>query len=720
MTPGYRRICTILRLNRRFSFVNLHRWTVSAYTVSILAGLLSPWSAHAHESRYTVSFPKVILQGVHTEMQVQRLTRTPWPSRLNYTIRPAHTKHPSNDRHQGSRAISLNHRRTAKGVTVDDLVFNALGKHRLRIDIGHHSPIYTEVWVLPGWLVGLPALIAFLIIILTRHMILGLLLSICFAALLIERFNPLQALLSLVDDHLITAMQDREHATLLLIVLFLGGLVTIIRQSGGAQQLASRVIRVLILYNPRCGMGLSGLLGTLVFFDDYVSTLWVGSFMRPIVDRLGVSREKLAFLVDTTAAPIACIAALSSWTGVQVNHLANTLQASHVQSNPYIILLRTLPYCFYPCLIVFFGLLIIVTRRDFGPMYHAAKARSYAPYNLPYENQDLYATSEFDDSTLAPSTQRWDWAYAFIPMLVFLLTAAGGMYLDGYRNMQATRHTLSQEAKEAARLLDHAKTEGHAEDAAIAIQKLTQTRSELYRIKNNATHLLRYTNSIRVLLWAISLATLIAVLLLYLRRHPLRKRLVSMWVRGFRSVVFPCIMLVLAWVFSALCQQLQLPAIMASSIHHYATPGCIPLLLGLLAAALSFSMGSAWATMAMLFPLVTPLITATTSTPLELLMMSSGAILSGAVWGDHCSPVSDTTLLTSMATTCEPVAHVRTQLPYALVVGGISFTVGTAGSGFGLYPPWVGLVLGMALCLGVLMTFGRHSHDALKQSLPSS
>ena len=73
-----------------------------------------------------------------------------------------------------------------------------------------------------------------------------------------------------------------------------------------------------------------------------------------------------------------------------------------------------------------------------------------------------------------------------------------------------------------------------------------------------------------------------------------------------------------------------------------------------------------------------------------------------------------------MATTCEPVAHVRTQLPYALVVGGISFTVGTAGSGFGLYPPWVGLVLGMALCLGVLMTFGRHSHDALKQSLPSS
>ncbi|MEZ4288280.1 MAG: Na+/H+ antiporter NhaC family protein [Polyangiales bacterium] len=177
-------------------------------------------------------------------------------------------------------------------------------------------------------------------------------------------------------------------------------------------------------------------------------------------------------------------------------------------------------------------------------------------------------------------------------------------------------------------------------------------------------------------------------------------------VEGMQAVLLACTVLVLAWTLGAMCKELKTADYLVLMLNDVMHPMFMPAAVFVVAALISFATGTSWGTMAILFPLVVPLVHALAPGDEALLLGAISSVLSGAVWGDHCSPISDTTILSSMGSGCDHIAHVRTQLPYALVVGAVSLLVGEIGVGLGLYPVWVALLLGVAILILVVRFMG--------------
>ena len=522
----------------------------------------------------------------------------------------------------------------------------------------------SEVRAIPGWLSIVPPLLAILIALLFKRVIPALFLGIWIGAWSVYGnglAGMFAGLLDTMQVYVRNAVADPDHVSIMLFTFMIGGMVGIISKNGGTQGIVDKVVGW--ARTARRGQLATWFLGLAIFFDDYANTLVVGKTMRPVTDSLRISREKLAYIVDSTAAPVACIAFATTWIGYEVGLIGTSLEAiTGLDESPYSIFLNSIAYSFYPILALFFVFLVAFTQRDFGPMYRAEiRARTTGALG----NQSVHAEDDdAEEKMLTPKEGKPRRAVnAIIPIVVLVVGVLLGLFFTG---------------------------EG-------------ETFSEI----------VGSADSYKALMWASLGGVLAAIIVSISQRILTLEESIEAWYAGLKSMLFAMIILVLAWSLSAVTGVLHTADFLVSVLGDALNPGVIPTLVFFLAAATGFATGSSWGAMGILMPLVLPLTWAVLQANgmadvahYHILYSTVSCVLAGSVWGDHCSPISDTTILSSMASSCDHIDHVRTQLPYALLVGGVAILVGTLPVGFGL-PWWVGMGGAAIILFGVIRYVGK-------------
>ncbi|HSO24154.1 MAG TPA: Na+/H+ antiporter NhaC family protein [Chondromyces sp.] len=480
------------------------------------------------------------------------------------------------------------------------------------------------------WWSLLPPAAAIVLALAFHDVLIALVAGVWIGTTMVAGGEPAAGLLRLVDTNVREALIDSDHMSIIVFSMLLGGMVAIISKSGGTLG----VVRALepLATTPRRAQLVTWVMGVLIFFDDYSNTLIVGNTMRPVTDRHLISREKLAFLVDATAAPVACVALVSTWIGYQVSLVGDALVKAGSDLNPFSVFLSSIPFAFYPIFALATTLAVAVMNRDWGPMLRAER-RARAGEIMAASAQPL---ADFDSGELDPEEGTpCRWWNAVVPIVLVVGSTLVGLYHTGRQSLL--------ESGETSRSL---------------------------------TLVIGASDPFTVLLWASLIGVVAAIVLAVVQGIlGLRESLAAM-VTGFKSMFMAFVVLTLAWSLGQVCADLQTAAYLKSAVGPSVPTALLPVAIFLVAAAVSFATGTSWGTMAILTPLAVPLVLDSAPGDLDVLAATVAAILGGAVFGDHCSPISDTTILSSMASGCDHVDHVRTQLPYALFAASVAVVVG--------------------------------------------
>lgn len=528
-----------------------------------------------------------------------------------------------------------------------------------------------------GWLSIVPALLAIVLALAFRQVVVSLFAGVWVGAWIVTGtfWGLFSGLARTVDTYFLNALADSDHAAIIIFSMMIGGVVGIIQKNGGTAGVVNKVTTW--ASTGRRGQLATAILGSTIFFDDYANTLIVGGTMRPITDRLKISREKLAYLVDSTAAPIASIALVTTWIGYEVGLIGTaTSQIAGITEAEYSIFLNSLPYSFYPILALLFVYAVAITRRDFGPMLKAER-RARTTGQL-FEPDSEIAATEAESEALNPPDDKphrvWN---AAIPILTLIAVVLGGLFVTG-------RSTL----------IGGGVTEWGLSD------------------------IVRNADSYKAMMWGSIASVIVAVVLTLSQRILTLTQTVEAWYAGVRAMLLAIIILLLAWSLSNVNEALGTAPFLVDLLSDSLSPNLLPAIIFLLAAATAFATGSSWGTMGILMPLVIPLVWGVLEASggyagqSHILYSSVSVVLAGAVWGDHCSPISDTTILSSLASSCDHIDHVRTQLPYAMLVGGVALLLGTLPAGYGL-PWWLGMLVGAGVLLVTLRFFGQPADDSV-------
>ena len=520
-----------------------------------------------------------------------------------------------------------------------------------------------------SWIAILPPLMTIALALWWKRVIPALFLGIWLGAWAIHEFSLSGMWLGLLETfqvYVLTALADSDRASIVLFSLMVGGMVGIISRNGGMQGIINHVVRW--ADDARHASLATASLGLAIFFDDYANTLVVGNTMRPVTDSMRVSRAKLAYLVDSTAAPVACIALVTTWIGYEVGLIGDAIsKLPDLDAEAYLLFLNTIPYSFYPIMAIVFVFMIANSGRDFGPMLQAERhARKHG-----VTQSEVADGSNTDCESIEPVPGKPQRAInAFIPVLVMIFGVLGGLYVTG--------HAALAEGDEPS----------------------------LRNIIGNA-------NSYKALMWASLLSMLTAAVLTLGQRIMDLEEVVNAWYQGVRSMLYALIILVLAWSLGEITTVLKTADFLVAVLGDTLPSFTLPTIIFILAAATAFATGTSWGAMGILLPLSIPLTWAVMQANghagpehMHLLYSSIASVLAGSVWGDHCSPISDTTILSSLASGCDHIEHVRTQLPYAMTVGIVSLLFGSLMTALGS-PWWLGLLIGIGLLAIILKLFGK-------------
>ena len=525
-----------------------------------------------------------------------------------------------------------------------------------------------------GWLSILPPLIAIVLALVFKQVIVSLAAAIFAGALILYHWNPLTAFARSIDTIIAPALGDLDHAKIVVFTMLIGGMVALVSKSGGTQGIVERLQRYAT--TPRRGQVATWIMGVLIFFDDYANTLIVGSTMRPITDRLRISREKLAYIVDSTAAPVASVFPISTWIGFEVGLIAAAFTQLGLPFNPYVTFIESIPYRFYPIFALVLGFTIAFACRDFGPMLKAELRASETGAVVAPGDKPL---ADYSESALEPPSGAPRRAInAFLPILTVVVVTVGGMYVSGA--------------------------------SALNRADYTQTSTWLRDVFSNAS-------SLDALLWASLSAVVVALALALGQRILTLRESMDAMTEGFKSMLLAIVVLVLAWGIGTITGELHTADFVVGLTEGVLSPYWFPVLVFIASAAIAFATGTSWGTMAILMPLAIPIIHrlalaaghAVESPAYHVFLLGTvSSVLAGSVWGDHCSPISDTTILSSMGSACDHIAHVRTQLPYALVIGVLGMLIGDIPTAYGL-SPWIAILVGSAVIVGGVLLLGKRS-----------
>ena len=473
--------------------------------------------------------------------------------------------------------------------------------------------------------------------------------------------NVFRALLDTFQVRIFQVMLDADHVAVLLFTGMIGGMVGVISRNGGMHGVVNIVMHW--ANSVRRGQLSVWFLGLCIFFDDYTNTLVVGNTVRPVTDKLKISREKLAYLVDSTAAPVACVAVLTTWVGYELGLIAKAIETLEgFEMHATSVFLNSILYSFYPFLAIFFVFLVGWSGRDFGPMRLAEERSRTTGQVKPTPRGQHVVEEEGIDTEIDPTIPQRA-VNAVVPILTLIFSCFVGLYLSGEGDSLRER--------------------------------------------------LGSANVYQALMWGSFLGAAVAGGMTWAQRLMPLDAIVSAWTGGVKVMVAPLIILVLAWALSDTTAKLGTADFLVSFTGDALVPALIPAGTFILAAVAAFATGSSWGVMAILLPLVIPVTWAAMinngmADPdgMHLLFSTVASVLCGSVWGDHCSPISDTTVLSSLASDCDHIEHVRTQMPYALLVGSVTLLVCLLPVAYGL-PWWAGLVISAGLLYGALQLLGR-------------
>lgn len=546
---------------------------------------------------------------------------------------------------------------------MDDAVVDTSGRHTLRARDGSLSG-EVEIRAIPGILSLLPPLFAITLALVSRQVVLSLFAGIWLAATFINDYNIVSGFFSVLTHFVIEAVTTRSQAQILTFSFLFGGMVGVITRNGGARGIAELITRY--AKKARGGQVSTMAMAIVMFFDDYANVLVRGNLMRPITDTLRISREKLSFLVDTGAASVASTALISTWIGYEVGLIDQGLQIIGSSEDGYSMFIRTIPYRFYPLLALVFAFLVSATDRDFGPMLKAERRARLGGKVIRDGAEPATETLEDESDADRPG----NWINGLAPILTILVVGLSGIYLTGRAALEP------------------------GDEATLG-------------------NIVSRSDSYVALLWASLAGCAVAIALAVAQRVLTLTQAFAAWIQGLKSMMMAIVILVLAWSIGAATTDLQAASYLVQILEGALDPAWLPALTFIIAAAMAFATGTSWATMAIMMPLVIPLASALgTSAGLApegidtILVGVIASVLAGAVFGDHCSPISDTTILSSMASAADHIDHVRTQLPYAALVAIVGLVLGSVPTAYGL-SPWISLVVGSGVLAAILFFYGK-------------
>jgi Na+/H+ antiporter NhaC len=519
-----------------------------------------------------------------------------------------------------------------------------------------------EAGIAGSWLSILPPLVAIAIALIFRQVLFALFLGIWCGAFLAGDLSFggfFTSFFTTLSDYIVPATADVSHMSIIVFTLLIGGMVGIITDNGGTRGVIQRITT--FVRTKVHGQLMTSLMGFLVFFDDYANTMVVGNTMRPLTDKLRISRAKLAYLVDATAAPVATIALVSTWIGAMVGFIADAeSKMPNFNESAYAVFINSLPYNFYAFFTICFVLLIAWSGRDFATMLKARINLYKAKHQPELDRYNLWKDKIKDDEENKAVSH---WSNAALPILTLIFGTIGGLFITG---------------------------EGSS------VQAIIET-----------------ADSYKALLWGSLISIIVAIVMTLSKKLLNVEEMLEGMMEGMHTMFDGLLILVMAWALSALTVELGTADYLMSVFGETLNPYWLPALVLVLSALTSFATGSSWGTMGILMPLVVPLaweIGNNSGLPFEItheiIYASVSAVLGGSVWGDHCSPISDTTILSSIATQCDHVEHVNTQLPYAMIVGAISI-LGMVGMLVVGIPWWIIYPAGGAIIVAIIYQFGR-------------
>jgi Na+/H+ antiporter NhaC len=490
-----------------------------------------------------------------------------------------------------------------------------------------------------------PSMVALLSVILFRNALVGLFTGAISGVILMSKGNPVEAFSSFFSQILLPALSSEWNVSVLIFTLLLGGFAALLEKGSGFDSILQKWLRQSEKLRHKVQWSAFAI-GILCFFDGLASALLTGRALRPIADRTGVSRAKLAYIVDSTGSAVACVAIMSTWIAYQLSMIREGYLAAGIKgTEPFLLFISSIPrnfYCLFTLLLVFLSIRYSI---NLGAMRDAEQKTA----NETEPSAKLKTSS---DSTGGKASSTG----VTLPLIALIGSLFIGLYWNGVTG-----------------------------DAwPISFEKLKQAYGD--------------AQSNLVLLYSSTLACIVALLANQKAIFDKRLSLTQVFVEGISRFLSPSLVLIAAWCLSGTLRELGASTFLSQALSGNLPPALFPVSVFILGVLISFTTGTSWGTMGVLMPLTIPV--CVTIAPGSDAMMASAvaAVFSGAVFGDHCSPLSDTTIISSIACEINPYKHFRTQLPYALLAANVAAVAGFIPMGYGL-SPWLCLLLGSCILL---------------------
>ncbi len=501
--------------------------------------------------------------------------------------------------------------------------------------------VYATFWSL------VPPIVAIALALITKEVYSSLFVGILIGGLLYAGGNPEGTVLHVFSDGIVSVLSNSYNVGILIFLVILGSIVAMMNKAGGSAAFgrwASSKIKT-----PAGAQLATIALGVLIFIDDYFNCLTVGSVMRPVTDKQNVSRAKLAYLIDATAAPVCIIAPISSWAAAVAGFVEG--------EDGFSLFIRAIPYNYYALLTIVMMVGMVLMHEEYGPMaLHEANARKgdlFTTGNHPYEAMDEEVAAAGDNGHVMDLV---------IPIFSLIICCVIGMiYTGGF--FEGTDFVTSFSQSDAS--------------VGLALGGF--------------------------------FGLVITVVLYMIRRVMKFRDLMACLPEGFKAMVPAILILTFAWSLKAMTDSLGAKEYVAALVKASAGTfvSLLPAIIFLVGCFLAFATGTSWGTFGILIPIV---VDAFSATDPQLMIIAISACMAGAVCGDHCSPISDTTIMASAGAQCDHLNHVSTQLPYAVTVAAVSF-IGFIVAGFSQN---IYLTLGVSTILTLATLFVLRSVEARK------
>ncbi|MCZ6678656.1 MAG: Na+/H+ antiporter NhaC family protein, partial [Candidatus Poribacteria bacterium] len=513
------------------------------------------------------------------------------------------------------------------------------------------------------WYSIIPPLLAVTLAISTSRLILSLGLAVATGTILASVRNHPASIgmwmgsLSNETVSVVTTVIDSFNLQVIAFIVLILSMISVVIASGGLQGIINWLAR--FAKGPRSTQFVTVLMGLAIFIDDYANSMIVGSAMRPATDGQRISREKLAFLVDATSAPVAGLAVVSTWIGYEVGLFGDVANSLGIQKDGYSMFFDALNFRFYCIMMIVFMLVNVISGRDYGAM-RKAEDRARKTGAVIAADASPMASKVFSVLRPVPSAVILARS-AIIPIATLFGLMLGGFWIDGggsgfILSMSAWRDALSN------------------------------------------------ADNIKILAIASGSGFLVSIACAKLFSKTRFSEIGQAVFSGIKGSLLPTVILILAWGLKGVCDRLSTGDFLGATMSGVVSPVWFPALLFIVTSLTSFATGTSWGTMAILIPTAIPIAFSLDGGVYGLTtMICLGAVLDGSIFGDHCSPISDTTIISSISSSCDPIHHVRTQLPYSLTVAGLALICGYLPAAVGM-PSFVGI--GLSAALIVLLFYG--------------